>query len=288
RIEEYLLDARRVEKHQSLSEEERQDFFLAIERLKNKLDDYEGEPTLYTFECLERDLQKELSRYENEEFTQNLLGRKRDHRAGLDDGSSWAQEHQQLEVFVAKAHQLGQIADRMLTQSIQTSCLARAKGMIRYTQYLLAGREAPRAFIQTEAQLQDLLNRLKSGETITQEEFTRMRQVVDALKVQPLDRDTSVILAQIKSLYNRVEVMMQGGKDSDASWLFEGETLHLDWAWRMFDLSRNATFDEVKRAYRKAAQVHHPDKNSSPDASERMKNINAAYELLKALLVSNT
>src|SRR5215472_5184680 len=43
---------------------------------------------------------------------------------------------------------------------------------------------------------------------------------------------------------------------------------------------RDASADEIKRAYRKLARQYHPDINPEPSAQERFKEINAAYEVL--------
>ena len=46
-------------------------------------------------------------------------------------------------------------------------------------------------------------------------------------------------------------------------------------------VNKNASEDEVKRAYRKLAQKYHPDRNKGDKSTEqRFKEINAAYEVL--------
>ena len=45
-------------------------------------------------------------------------------------------------------------------------------------------------------------------------------------------------------------------------------------------VSENATPEEIKKAYRKLARKYHPDINKSPEAQEKFKEINAAYEIL--------
>lgn len=45
-------------------------------------------------------------------------------------------------------------------------------------------------------------------------------------------------------------------------------------------VNKNATKDEIKSAYRKQAMQWHPDRNKSPDAEEKFKEINEAYEIL--------
>jgi len=45
-------------------------------------------------------------------------------------------------------------------------------------------------------------------------------------------------------------------------------------------VARNASADDIKRAYRKLAREYHPDVNPAPEAQEKFKEINAAYEVL--------
>ena len=51
--------------------------------------------------------------------------------------------------------------------------------------------------------------------------------------------------------------------------------------YSVLGVSREATPDEIKRAYRKLARQHHPDANrEDPDAGERFKEVTRAYEVL--------
>lgn len=45
-------------------------------------------------------------------------------------------------------------------------------------------------------------------------------------------------------------------------------------------VQRNASAAEMKKAFRKLARQHHPDVSDAPDAAERFKEINEAYEVL--------
>lgn len=51
--------------------------------------------------------------------------------------------------------------------------------------------------------------------------------------------------------------------------------------YEILGVDRNSSTDEIKRAYRRLARVHHPDANrDDPDAEERFKEITRAYEVL--------
>lgn len=50
--------------------------------------------------------------------------------------------------------------------------------------------------------------------------------------------------------------------------------------YNILGVSKNATDEEIKTAYRKLVFEYHPDKNSSAYAEERIKEINLAYSVL--------
>jgi DnaJ family protein C protein 7 len=51
--------------------------------------------------------------------------------------------------------------------------------------------------------------------------------------------------------------------------------------YKILGIERDATEADIKRAYRKLAIVHHPDKNPDDEsAAERFKDIGEAYETL--------
>lgn len=51
--------------------------------------------------------------------------------------------------------------------------------------------------------------------------------------------------------------------------------------YKILGVARNATQDEVKRAYRKLARKYHPDVSKEPNAEARFKEVGEAYEVLK-------
>ena len=50
--------------------------------------------------------------------------------------------------------------------------------------------------------------------------------------------------------------------------------------YEILGLSRDANSEEIKKAFRQQALKYHPDKNKDPDASERFKEVNEAYQVL--------
>jgi len=50
--------------------------------------------------------------------------------------------------------------------------------------------------------------------------------------------------------------------------------------YEVLGVRRSASQEEIKRAYRRLARQYHPDVNKSPDAEERFKEINEAYQVL--------
>ena len=50
--------------------------------------------------------------------------------------------------------------------------------------------------------------------------------------------------------------------------------------YEVLGISKGASDDEIKKAYRKLAKQYHPDINKAPDAEAKFKEINEAYEVL--------
>ncbi len=51
--------------------------------------------------------------------------------------------------------------------------------------------------------------------------------------------------------------------------------------YSVLSLDRSASEDDIKQAYRKLARKYHPDVSKEPDAEQRFKDVNEAYEVLK-------
>jgi len=52
--------------------------------------------------------------------------------------------------------------------------------------------------------------------------------------------------------------------------------------YKILGVPRNASDEEIKRAFRKLAFKYHPDHNREPDAEDKFKEINEAYEVLSS------
>ena len=55
---------------------------------------------------------------------------------------------------------------------------------------------------------------------------------------------------------------------------------HRDDYYRVLGVARDAGTPDIRRAYRRLARQHHPDRNSTPDGPERFRTLAEAYAVL--------
>ncbi len=56
--------------------------------------------------------------------------------------------------------------------------------------------------------------------------------------------------------------------------------MNTDNYYTILGVAKDASQDDIKRAYRKKAKEFHPDVNKAPEAQDMMKKVNAAYDVL--------
>ena len=50
--------------------------------------------------------------------------------------------------------------------------------------------------------------------------------------------------------------------------------------YQILNIDKDANQEDIKKSYRQLALLYHPDKNPSPDAEEKFKQISEAYQIL--------
>jgi len=60
----------------------------------------------------------------------------------------------------------------------------------------------------------------------------------------------------------------------------EVKTEPVPYYYRVLGVSKNASLDEIKSAYRRLAKIYHPDRSADPDTEEKFREIQKAYEVL--------
>ena len=97
--------------------------------------------------------------------------------------------------------------------------------------------------------------------------------------------DGEVHQSEIKIILEIGYAMGISSQDMNSIQAMSGNSI--DSAYEVLEIDKNATNEEVKKAYRKLAQIHHPDRVSylgeeiQKSANEKFQKINQAYEKIK-------
>lgn len=275
-MRDHFSRARSVIESFKIPSDERINFLAELDRLEEKFTRYEQEPTLYTYEKGEQKLLRQMFDYEDAQYWRPKV-----ERVVLESPYSRKEEIQRLDGFLGTAHQLKEIAERMLDKKIREESQSRAQGLYDQAEYLKEKHFAPRELLGLEAELKDLASRVRDGEKIDTTIFEQFGARLQAQRSKKLGFEHIGMVERLIRLFERTR--MGGGEQADDMPL-NIDMMQTDWAWSTLGLDRAATKEEAKKAYYKLALQFHPDRNKSPSAADNMRKINLAYEQVQRLM----
>lgn len=272
----HLDQAQSVLEHFKLLEEKQIIFSSELDRLNEKLERYIDEPTLFTFEKIEEELQNELF---GAEYS---FGRRADNDVKvLDDEGAREATLLKFDMLLGKGRSLEEIADKMLKEDIKERCVTRAKSLYSYAERLKGRFELPRELFAAEAELKDLFQRIKGGEQVDVIELDGMEVKLESI------REKSVVdrkfIEKLTRLFELTKKAFAGEDVDEEDEIFFIGIEGTEWAWELLGVRRSDSKKNIKRAYCKLATKYHPDRNKSKDTKGEMQRINEAYEFIKRI-----
>src|SRR3989338_4788092 len=274
----YLDQARSALEHAQTSEDEKREFLDEIVRLQEKFMRYQDEPTLFTFEKIEEELQREVY---NDEFIYYGNRKIQDPSRMLDHEESRAGDPQRLNLLLEKARSLRKIAREMLNAKIKADCELRAESLYKYVEHLKAEAELPREFLLIEVKLKSLLRRTKNRERVDVSELEEVESALKELEKKSRGGNHEEALSKLARILKKTRKALLGEVADDEKEQFEYKGI--DWAWEFLGISRNSSIEDVKKAYRRASLKYHPDISRVVGSSEKMQRINEAYGFVRRM-----
>jgi len=273
----YFNQAHAVLEHFDLSDDEKIDFITELDRLQEQLDRYRSEPTLFTFEKLEEELQSEM-------FEMGFGGynARNNHTAkALYDEDAQKQAVLKYEGFIEKSQILQNIADGMVNEDIRTRCTTRAESLREHAEYLKARNESPREVLMMEGELRDMLYKIKNGGSVDSRVLDELADRLSKMKDMPMDSEYVKVFDGLTRLYEKIKRVLSGESISEDDERFDIRTGDIDWAWSILGVDRDASHEKVRSAYRQLARKYHPDFNQQKGSKEKMQKLGDAYEFIQ-------
>jgi hypothetical protein len=270
-----FLVARKEIELLGLTDEERIDFETELDRLTEKVDRYQRESTLYTFERMEMELQQTIDREQL-----SVLWATHDSKRALGGEVSNDEYDVDWKALLETAKRLVEIARGMTDEEIRSRSTVRAQGLLESIEYLNDRIDAPYDLSKLEGELKDLMFRELGGERVSDEELNEFRGRIDLFEQKRLGAFHHRIVKGLSNLFKRIERVHLGEEIDEDEDRFKEAIGSPSWAWVILGLVRGASASEVKKAYRRLILKYHPDRNTDSMAEERMKRINEAYEFI--------
>lgn len=271
-------------KNFKLSDDDEADILIDFDCLVGKLDRYQREPVLFTFEKIEEDLQEELVEYKIDDVIGDYVGKNNKKMRRLDSEDAQKQNAVKFEALLDKVQLLRDITKQMTDHDIKISCEARAEVLLDTAEYLKIKNEAPRELLAVEVELKSLLYRLKNGEKIDENQVEEISKRIAATRKKNIGGEFDKIVGNINKLFLKIQKIISGETIDEDDDRFNVEFGDVDWAWLLLGVKRNASKEEVRRVYHQLAKKYHPDYNKKEDAKEKMEKINEAFGLVQRVM----
>jgi len=274
-VKEHFDQARYTLGRLELSEKEKTEFIFELDRLENKLERYQAEPTLFRFEEIEESLFRDLTNFRMYHFEVA-------HDFKKTFGSERAENDEltEIERLEYKGHQLQEIASRMLKEQNRDDCQKRSQGLSEFFGHLKDNVTLPRESLALEGKLKDILGRLIGKESVDESVIDEFREQLTEMKSKRSGSATGTI-KRCESLFEKIKRSLAGETVDEEDEQIMIDIGDINWAWSRLRLERDSSMAEAKEAYHKLALKYHPDRNKSPDAEKKMRKINAAYDFIE-------